>query len=97
MSQQKNTQNTWFADQYAAAQTKALADKKAEKVQLLTRKLYEKFKVDFTKLTSVEELTGLSTDDECEHYIDLNTRDVYSWNFVENKWEEVNEHNDIFN
>ena len=80
--------SSWEAE-YAATQ--------AKKIQLLSSTLFEKFRVDFAKLKSLEELTGLSTDDECEHYIDLETRNVYSWNFEENEWEDLNAHADIFN
>lgn len=81
---------SWEAELNAAQ-----AKNQAKKSQLLTTTLFAKFQVDFSKLKSLEELTGLSTDDKCEHYIDLDTRNVYSWNFYENEWEDVNA--DVFN
>ena len=101
MSSTNNT-NPWanfpsWEAEYAASQAKKLAEIQAKKIQLLSSTLFAKFQVDFTKLKSLEELTGLSTDDECEHYIDLETRNVYSWNFEENEWEDLNANADIFN
>ena len=103
MSSTNNTNtNSWanfpsWEAEYAASQAKKLAEIQAKKFQLLSSTLFAKFQVDFAKLKSLEELTGLSTDDECEHYIDLETRNVYSWNFEENEWEDINANADIFN
>lgn len=60
---------------------------KKNKITFLSTTLYEKYKVDFAKLQSLEELTGTTTDDGCNHYIDNETRIVYLWNFIENVWE----------
>ncbi len=74
---------------------KQQAEKQTNKNQMLTISLYQKFQINFSKLKSLEELTGFSTDDGCEHYIDLKTRDVYSWDFIENEWHELNEDSDV--
>lgn len=85
---------SWEAE-YNKMQTIKQAKSKSSKTKLLSETLHAKFKINFTKLKSLEELTGLSTDDECEHYIDMKTHNIYSWNVFDNKWEDkVRQHID---
>jgi hypothetical protein len=57
-------------------------------------------KLSFNDLTIQND--NYSTDDECIHYINVINNHIYSWNYIENKWEEhsvnyQNELSDLFN
>jgi hypothetical protein len=87
-----STANMWddfpgWDKEYARIQRGIEEEKKSKKQELLTSTLQATYGVDFASLVSYTELTGMSTDDECEHYIDMKTQRVYSWNFMENEWE----------
>lgn len=68
---------------------------------MINNKMEEGFEPDFTMLkekypgVSMEKLNSQSfeyaTDDGCIHYMDLNTKIIYSWNYLEKFWEIQNE------
>jgi CRISPR/Cas system-associated protein endoribonuclease Cas2 len=51
---------------------------------------FEKFKTVFPGV-SVKKLINqrhdIGTDDGCIHFMDIETKKVYSWNYLENEWE----------
>ena len=48
------------------------------------------FGVPFDSVTSVDVLTSASYDDGVYHYINIKTKDVYSYDTFEHKWLEKN-------
>ncbi len=50
----------------------------------------EAFGVPFESVTSVDALTSASYDDGVYHYINIKTKDVYSYDTFEHKWLEKN-------
>ena len=50
----------------------------------------EAFGVPFESVTSVDALTSESYDDGVYHYINIKTKDVYSYDTFEHKWLEKN-------
>jgi hypothetical protein len=72
--------------EYAKIQQEIKDKEQMDKQQLLSTTLRAKYGVDFASLESYTKLTGLCTDDGCEHYIDMKNQQVYSWNFMDNEW-----------
>jgi hypothetical protein len=44
------------------------------------------FNIPFSRLQSMFELTGMTMNDGCEHFIDRLTKERYSWNFLNHSW-----------
>ena len=51
---------------------------------------FNKFKIAFPGISLgklIEQREDLGTDDGCIHFMDKETKKVYSWNYLENEWE----------
>ncbi len=54
----------------------------------------EKFKILFKDVTNVEDITHTSYDDGLYHYIYLSTNDVYTFDYDDEIWLEINTYKD---
>lgn len=54
----------------------------------------EKFNILFKNVVNVEDITHTSYDDGLYHYINLSNQNIYTFDYFEEEWLEVNAHKD---